>query len=238
MRYAIFSDTHSNLEAFDTFSNYCKKSKIDRYLMLGDIVGYGANPQEVCDEVFRISDAVILGNHDQAIWDDDLLDWFNEEAKEAILWTRSKLKGETVKKLKELPYVRVDGIMTLTHSSPNNPEKYPYIYDWATAYKGFKSFSTLLCFIGHTHLPMLFSEKKSAGCFLEEGAHQLMRDDRYIISCGSIGQPRDRDNRLSFGIFDDEAYTISLVRLSYSCKEAARKIRNAGLPRNLADRLL
>lgn len=238
MRYAVYSDTHSNLEALDTFVQYTRDNHIDRYFMLGDIVGYAANPQEVIDKVMKISNIVVMGNHDQAISDDKLLDWFNEDAKKALIWTRKKLTAESVKKLAALPYTCVDGVITLTHSSPDHPERYTYIYDWVTAHKGFQAFSNKICFIGHTHVPMLFSEKESAGCYLEEGTYQLEPDDRYIISCGSIGQPRDNDNRLSFGIFDDQKYSMTLVRLSYPCAETARKINEAGLPKYFADRLL
>lgn len=238
MRHAIFSDTHSNWEALTTFLDYSSKHHVDSYWMLGDIVGYGANPQEVTDEVFRISDVIILGNHDKAITDDKLLDWFNEDAKAAILWTRGKLSSQTKDKLADLPYVHIHENITLTHGSPDRPEDFPYIYEWKGAAKAFPKFSTPLCFIGHTHLPQIFSEREKAASYLEEGTYQLSRDDRYIISCGSIGQPRDMDPRLSFGIFDDEKYLLELVRLPYPKEEAARKIRAAGLPRFLADRLL
>lgn len=238
MRYAIFSDTHSNWEALTAFLEYAEHHKIDRYWMLGDIVGYGANPQEVCDKIFQISDVVILGNHDKAIIDDKVLEWFNDEAREAILWTRGKLNPQTIKKLENLPYIRVESNVTLTHSSTDQPEEFPYIYEWKAASKAFQAFSTPLCFIGHTHIPQIFAEKEKVTGYLEEGIYQLSRNDRYIISCGSVGQPRDADKRLSFGVFDDKNYTLEIVRLQYAKEETAKKIRAQGLPRHSAERLL
>lgn len=238
MRHVIFSDVHSNWEALTVCLDYAAKSEVDKYWMLGDIVGYGANPQEVSDKIFQISDVIILGNHDQAITDDGLLDWFNEDAREAILWTREHLNQETMKRLRDLPYVRIEGNVTLTHSSPFRPDEYPYLLEWEEASKAFRAFDTSLCFIGHTHVPQIFSEKQKATSYLEEGTYQLDREDRYIACCGSVGQPRDYDKRLSFGIFDDETYTLQIVRLDYPKEEAARKIRAEGLPAFLADRLL
>ena len=238
MKCAIFSDVHSNLEALHTFRENASHAGVSKYWMLGDIVGYGANPQEVCDEIFSFSDVVIKGNHDQAISDDSLLDWFNEEAKEAIIWTRSKLNTQTIQKLVNLPYLHTETEIILTHSSPDNPKEFTYIYDWNGASKAFKAFSNKICFIGHTHLPQLFSNALNKAIYLEEGTYQLDRNDRYIISSGSIGQPRDNDTRLSFGIFDDQNYTYQLMRIPYPKEETAKKIRKAGLPRYFADRLL
>jgi len=238
MRYAIYSDTHSNLEALTTFLNYSLSHHIDHYWMLGDIVGYGANPQQVSDKVFEISNIVIQGNHDKAIVDDALLEWFNDAAKQALLWTRTQLDSQTKEKLAHLPPIYIHKNITLAHGSPDRPEEFPYIDEWEEASKAFKAFKTPICFVGHTHLPQIFSERKKISGYLKEGTYQLSRDDRYIISCGSVGQPRDMDTRLSFGIYDDKNHTIELVRLPYAKEEAAKKIRVAGLPRFFADRLL
>ncbi|MBI4970331.1 MAG: metallophosphoesterase family protein [Candidatus Omnitrophica bacterium] len=238
MRCAIFSDTHSNWEALSTFLDYCHKNHIDRYWMLGDVVGYGADPQIVQKKVFEISDVVIRGNHDQAMVDDELLAWFNDEAKEAILWTRGQFDSKTKEKLASLPYSYVEGGVTLVHASPLNFDQFPYLITWKEAAEAFRYFNTPLCFIGHTHFPQIFLLKQKASSYLDEGIYPLDRNDRYIISCGSVGQPRDNDHRLAFGIFDDEAYTLELVRLEYPKEIAASKIRKAGLPRFFADRLL
>lgn len=238
MRAAVFSDTHSNWEALSTFVKFAEQHKIDQYWMLGDIVGYGAEPQRVADEVFRISDVVIRGNHDQAIADDNLLRWFNEQAREAVHWTRKQLNSKTKDRLLHLPYTRIEKNVTLTHATPLDPEQFAYIDSPKEAAKAFPFFKTSICFIGHTHLPQIFSEKLNASGYLDEGSYQLNRSDRYIISCGSIGQPRDEDSRLSFGIFDDEAYSLQLVRLPYPKEETAKKIIAAGLPKYFATRLL
>ena len=238
MRAAIFSDTHSNWEAFSTFLKFAREHKVDQFWMLGDIVGYGAEPQKVADEVFQVSDIVIRGNHDQAITDDNLLRWFNDEAKEAILWTRKQLNSKTKEKLSHLPYTRIEKNVTLTHATPLDPEQFTYIDSSKEAKKAFPFFKTPICFIGHTHVPQIFSEKLNAAGYLNEGSYQLNRSDRYIISCGSVGQPRDKDHRLSFGIFDDEQYSLQLVRVSYPKEEAAQKIIEAKLPKFFATRLL
>ena len=238
MRAAVFSDTHSNWEALSAFLSFAKKQKVDQYWMLGDIVGYGAEPQKVAEKIFEFSDIVIRGNHDQAISDDNLLRWFNEEAKEAILWTRKQLKPKIKEKITRLPYIRIEKNVTLTHATPLDPEQFTYIDSVKEATKAFPFFKTPICFIGHTHVPKIFSEKLNAAGYLNEGSYQLNRSDRYIISCGSVGQPRDQDSRLSFGIFDDEQYSLQLVRIPYPKEEAAKKIIKAGLPKSFATRLL
>jgi len=238
MRYAILADIHSNLEALQTALDYLTDQKIDKYWILGDLVGYGANPQEVCDQVFNLTEVIILGNHDQAVFDFQLLDWFNQDARKALEWTRTQLNQETIKKLSELPYMRIEDKVTLTHSHPDHPEKYAYIFEWKDAETAFKVFKTPLCFIGHTHVPQLFSEKAQISRYLEEGTCLLQSNERYLINCGSVGQPRDYDKRLSFGILDDQDETLDIVRLDYDKEKAADKIRAEGLPSFLADRLL
>jgi diadenosine tetraphosphatase ApaH/serine/threonine PP2A family protein phosphatase len=238
MRYAILSDIHSNLEALERALDYLSDQNIDKYWVLGDLVGYGANPQEVCDRLFKLTDVIILGNHDQAIFDAKLLDWFNQDARTALEWTKTQLNQETKDKLAKLPYIRIENDVTLTHSSPNYPEEYSYIFEWKDVEPVFSVFKTRFCFIGHTHVPQLFSEKAQISRYLEEGTCLLDRSERYLINCGSVGQPRDYDKRLSCGILDDKDDVLDIVRLEYDKRKAADKIRSQGLPAFLADRLL
>ncbi|MBI4115682.1 MAG: metallophosphoesterase family protein [Candidatus Omnitrophica bacterium] len=238
MRFAILADIHSNWEALEAAHNYLLKQKIGEYWVLGDSIGYGASPNECLAWVFKHAKVSLMGNHEKAIVDIKLLDWFNTEARTAIEWTEKVLSAEYKEKINDLRYVHITNSSTLAHGSPDSPEEFRYLFSFEQAVPSFKTFKTQLCFVGHTHLPSQFIESSESVNYLHPDTYPLDRKERYILNPGSVGQPRDRDPRLSFGIFDDEKWSFELVRLEYDNKKAARKIREAGLPRYLADRLL
>ncbi len=238
MKHAVLSDIHSNWEALETALDYLKKEKVDEYWILGDTVGYGANPNECFEWAWQNAKIVLMGNHEQAVIDRGLRDWFNRDARSAIEWTAEVLKPEHKKKIRELRYLQITLSSTLAHSSPDKPREFRYLFSPEDARPSFHAFETPLCFIGHTHIPSLFVETAGTGEYLRPGSHHLERNERYILNPGSVGQPRDRDPRLSFGIFDDKKWTFEIVRLEYDNEKAASKIRKAGLPGFLADRLL
>jgi predicted phosphodiesterase len=238
MRYAVFADIHGNLEALETALEYAKKKRLSKFMVLGDSVGYGANPNECLEWALQNAGLHALGNHEAAVIHDKIREKFTSAAREAIEWTAKRLKPELVTKIKDLPYVQIDGDMTLAHGTIHSPEEFHYLFDESDAYKSFLALRTPWGFVGHSHVPCFFAEKEETGGYLKAGVLKLRKKERYLLNPGSIGQPRDRDPRLSFGILDESELTFEIVRLSYDNKKASEKILAEGLPSSLAYRLL
>lgn len=238
MKYAILSDIHSNWEALETASAYLDREKVGEIWVLGDFIGYGANPNECFEWVSGKARVTLMGNHEQAVVDPGLRDWFNPEACTAIEWTAGVLDAKHQTKIRDLHYLHVASWATAGHGSPEKPEEFHYLFSFADARPSFQAFQTPVCFVGHTHVPSAFVESTQSASYLRPGPYELKRNERYILNPGSVGQPRDRDPRLSLGIFDDKKWTFEVVRLEYNKEKAAEKIWNAGLPRYLGQRLL
>jgi diadenosine tetraphosphatase ApaH/serine/threonine PP2A family protein phosphatase len=238
MRCAIFADIHGNLEALETALEYARKRRLSRFLVLGDSVGYGANPNECLDWALGSASLHVLGNHEAVVFHEELREHFTGWARKAIDWTAKKIKPEFIPLLKGLPYLQIDGSMTLAHGTLHNPEAFHYLFSESDARKSFLAMRTLFGFVGHSHVPSFFDEKKGIGGRLKEGILKLRKGERYLLNPGSVGQPRDRDSRLSFGILDDEELTFEIVRLPYDNRNASEKILAEGLPPELAYRLL
>lgn len=238
MRYAILSDIHSNLEALEKATGYLSDKQIEKYVVLGDTVGYGANPNECFDWAVKNAGIYILGNHELAVIKPEIREWFSEFAFEAIVWTAEVMTEKLKKEIKPLPYLKIADKMTFAHGSPDKPEEFHYVFNYEDAKPSFRQIQHDICFIGHTHVPCCFCEARQSVEHLKPGILHLKKGDRYILNPGSVGQPRDQDPRLSFGIYDSEKLTFEIVRLPYDNEKAADKIRKAGLPAYLADRLL
>ena len=238
MRYAVFADIHGNLEALEAALEYARKRQLSRFMVLGDSLGYGANPNECMAWAFQHAEFHILGNHEAAIHQNKIRENFTDWAHAAINWTAKKLKPELAIKIKDLPYMQIREKFTVTHGTIYDPEMFHYLINLAEVRKSFLAMQTPVGFIGHTHIPCVFTEKEPAEKYLKEGVLKLHKNERYLLNPGSIGQPRDRDPRLSFGIFDEDELTFEIVRLSYDNKKAADKILAEGLPASLAYRLL
>ena len=238
MQYAVLSDIHSNWEALECALDCLKKHRVHDYWVLGDTVGYGANPNECFAWAVQNAQVNLTGNHERAIIDPTLLEWFGEDARTAAEWTTRVLSPDLQKKIHDLPYLHITSPATLAHGSPHEPHEFHYLYTMKDARPAFRAFETVLCFVGHTHLPSLFRESSDKVQYLTPGVYELERNEHYILNPGSVGQPRDGDRRLGFGIFDDQAWTFEIVRLEYDNVKASGKIRRAGLPPYLADRLL
>lgn len=229
MRIAIISDIHSNLPALIRTLSIIDEEKIDEIYCLGDIVGYGGNPNECVDLIRRRATHCVLGNHDAAAIDTAQANFFTRPGRVAVEWTNTVLSPDNMAYLKGLPY-RVDlELCTLAHANPSEPELWDYIMTLHEAEVQFDAFDTSLCFIGHTHVPVLLCE--------DMRTFTLKRDLRYLINVGSVGQPRDGNPHLSFGILDTEAWTYRNVRAEYDIRSAAETIMKNGLPGVLADRL-
>ncbi len=238
MRYAVFADIHGNLEALEKALECARKRQLSKFMILGDSLGYGANPNECLEWSLENAGLHVLGNHEAAILHDKIREKFTSWAREAIEWTLERLRPELIARIRELTYLQAVGNVTLAHGTLHSPEAFHYLFDESDAYKSFLALRTSFGFVGHSHVPCFFAEKEGSGGPLKEGVLKLRKNERYLLNPGSIGQPRDRDPRLSFGIFDESELTFEIVRLPYDNKKAAEKILAEGLPESLAYRLL
>ncbi|MBI2428496.1 MAG: metallophosphoesterase family protein [Ignavibacteriales bacterium] len=230
MKYAIISDIHSNLEALQKAFAIIDEKSVDEIICLGDIVGYGANPNECVDIVRSRCSSVVLGNHDAAALDPSLAHDFNSIAKRAITWTADHLTEGSRSFLSSLPLIERREQILFVHSSPNMPGAWDYILDIDDAFSALRHFQERICFIGHTHIPGIFSR-------LGRGK-SIIKDEQYLINVGSVGQPRDGNPMLAFGIFDSSAWEYELIRSEYDIQLAAEKIYAAKLPEELGNRLM
>ena len=240
MKYAVVSDIHSNLEALEVTLAEIHKRNIDQIVCLGDVVGYGANPSECLKKITDQAEEIVMGNHDQAIEDVALRGYFNDWARVAIEWTAEVLNSEEKRKIKKFAPIVVDrkADVTWSHSSIHEPDEFHYLFQISDAEPSFKKLETRFGFFGHTHIPSLFGRKSKETRYLPAGQYQLSKDESYLINPGSVGQPRDRNSKLSFALFDSKELTLEIIRLDYDNQKAATKIRKAGLPEFFADRLL
>ena len=172
----------------------------------------------------------VIGNHDQAVLNANTAVNLNRFAREAVEWTARQLTPEHIAFLSHLPYVSVERHCTFVHASPNKPEEWNYIITSYDAQENFQFFTTSICWIGHTHRSEVYCEDMKST--------EVEKGKRYIINVGSVGQPRNGDNRLSFGVFDIGRFEYEHVVSAYDAESARKKIINAGLPSYLGDRLL
>jgi diadenosine tetraphosphatase ApaH/serine/threonine PP2A family protein phosphatase len=211
-------------------------------LCLGDLVGYGADPAACVERIGERAVAVVAGNHEHGALGLMALDWFNPIAQAATLWTQKHLDADHGRYLEGLPIQTTVEEATLVHASPRHPEEWDYLISAQDGFDVFGDFQTRLCFIGHSHRPDVWSLGSSGPDYAGPLASRLTRlrlEDgrRYIINVGSVGQPRDRDPRAAYAIWDRDERTVTIRRVDYDQRRAAEKILAAGLPRPLADRL-
>jgi diadenosine tetraphosphatase ApaH/serine/threonine PP2A family protein phosphatase len=240
MRYLVISDIHANLEALDAV--LAAAIGYDHTLVLGDFVGYGADPNAVIVRVLAIPSATFIrGNHDKVGAGLEDTDGFNYLARHAISWTANELTQEHRTWLAELPQgpVIVDSMVEICHGAPFDEDV--YIFDDLDAMRALRASERPLCLFGHPHVPAAFvfdSQLRTVGAL--QGARVDISVDtqaRYLVNCGAVGQPRDGDPRAAFGILDTEARTLTLMRVPYDVRAAQAKIVAAGLPDVLAQRL-
>ncbi len=229
MRFAIISDIHSNLEALTRALELIDQESVQEIICLGDVVGYGANPNECVSLVKGRCRVVLRGNHDAAAVDSQNAESFTKNARIAADWTRQQLSQENRQFLEGLPYTFSRDEILFVHSSPYQPESWYYVLSEEDLEVAFQNFTEQVCFIGHSHFPGVFSE--------DGPAKAVNRGSRFLVNVGSIGQPRDGNSKLSFGIFDTEMWSYRNIRSEYPIQLAAEKILRAGLPRALSDRL-
>ncbi|MCK4437397.1 metallophosphoesterase family protein [bacterium] len=236
MRFALFADIHGNLEAFQAVLGALREERIDSYICLGDIVGYGANPGECIELVKDLDCVTIAGNHDWAAVDRTSMDYFNPYAREAVLWTRNQLRQENQDFLKGLELIHRFDCFTIVHATLKAPEKWKYIFSISDALQSFQLLSNPILFVGHSHVPVVFEENGGYRYYFSQEV-DLEEGRKYIINIGSVGQPRDRDPRATFCLYDTESHQVKIRRVEYNVEEAMRKIVEANLPPVLAWRL-
>ncbi len=241
MRLGIFSDVHANYEALSAVFEAYRQSQIDLYYCLGDTVGYGGSPNECADMVREVASQTILGNHDAAVAGRMDYSYYYEAARHALDVHASMLTAENLAWLQSLPYeARLDEFnVLLCHGSPAHLEEFEYIFAPEQARECLPIFEKLghITLIGHSHLCRVFEMTPSSVDELPAETFILAPDKKYIVSVGSVGQPRDFDNRASFTIFDTTTKQFEFRRVEYDIELAADKVLRARLERNFAHRL-
>jgi len=236
MRVAIFSDVHGNLEALQAVLEKIAELQADRIICLGDVVGYGADPNACTDLVQDVSDVVLAGNHDWAAVGLEDTRFFNPIPLLAIEWTADTLGTAQAEFLRHCPLVLDEHDVRYVHASPIEPEHWHYLFHVEDGRRALLQTVYRVCFVGHSHRAFICSEL-GADDVMVEGSVSIGDQDRYLVNVGSVGQPRDGDARASFALWDQESGNIHLHRVSYDVLAAQEKIRSTGLPAFLAERL-
>jgi len=239
MRYAIFSDIHSNLEALNSVLEACKRESVDKYLCIGDVVGYASNPAECIDLIRNTALVCVAGNHDWAVVNLFSTEYFNPTAREAIFWTGRNIEEDRRYFMESLELVFKNEHLIMVHGSLNSPGEFNYMVDTYIAQESFMLMERNICFIGHTHIPGVFIQDKN-GKVSYRGDYDIDIKvfDKYIVNVGSVGQPRDNNPKASYCIFDSDKKEVRIKRVAYDIEAARNKIIKAGLPVSLGDRLL
>jgi diadenosine tetraphosphatase ApaH/serine/threonine PP2A family protein phosphatase len=254
VKYLVISDIHANLEALE--ATLQAAGPYDQALVLGDLVGYGADPNGVIDRVRALPTAAIIrGNHDKVASGLDSVESFNYLARQAIEWTAAALTPQNREWLMALPQgpVLIDAFTEICHGTPFDEDM--YVFEEMDAVRAMKATRRQLCLFGHTHVPAMFTlgeAPSEPGIPAPPGAMQLdvtvpvqgspfeidlSTPLQYLVNCGAVGQPRDGDSRAAYGMFDTEARTLTIMRTVYDLATAQAKIVDAGLPEVLAQRL-
>jgi predicted phosphodiesterase len=236
LRFAIFSDIHANLEAFEAVMADARDNKCTDFVCLGDVVGYNANPHECAARVREMDCPIVKGNHDeQASLNESSRD-FNEMAEAAIQWTRDHLTDDDKNWLRDLKMQREVRDFTIVHATLDGPEQWGYVFNNLDAAASFTYQHTAVCFFGHTHVPMVFIRDEGVQ---RQHIAKLRIDPskKYFINVGSVGQPRDGNWHAAYCIYHIDSAVVEQRRVKYDLKTAQKKIIEAGLPRMLAERL-
>jgi diadenosine tetraphosphatase ApaH/serine/threonine PP2A family protein phosphatase len=239
MRLGIFSDVHANLEALEASLRAYEKLHIDQYICLGDVVGYGASPNECCRLVRQVASLVFLGNHDAAVSGRMDYAYYYDAARLALDWTRHQLTAENLDWLSGLPYTgRLEDI-SFSHGNPLRADLFEYIFTMEQAAELISELDKLaaVSFIGHSHLTKSFALAPGEVNEVIARRFGLRKHRQYIITAGSVGQPRDYDYRACLTVFDTETRIMEFHRVEYDIEKSARKIIDARLSANFAKRL-
>lgn len=239
---ALMADIHGNRQAFEACIQHAEARNVGRFVFLGDYVGYGADPEWVVKKVKSYVEKgaiAVVGNHDRAISDPSIS--MNRNAELAIEWTRTELSNESSRFLDLLPMTVEEASRLYVHGDASAPARFHYVIDSDAARRSLNASHAQITFCGHVHAPAIYSlsdtEKLTSFQPVASVAIPILRQRRWISVVGSVGQPRDGHSAASYSIFDDQTSEITYHRVPYDIETAAERIRAAGLPHNLADRL-
>jgi predicted phosphodiesterase len=240
VRYLILSDIHANLAAFEAV--LADAGQFDAIWSLGDVIGYGPQPNECIERLKQFQHSCVAGNHDWAAINKLDISTFNPDARQACLWTRDQLTPDNWEYIESLPEKLVEDSFTIVHGSPRHPV-WEYITHPSVAAANLSEFDTPYCLFGHTHIPVVFA-CSPAGSIKKCNAFGMPLNDpvplgeqRWLINPGGVGQPRDGDPRASYILLDTEARTIEHRRVDYPIEETQRLMIARHLPERLATRL-
>ena len=238
MKQIILSDIHANIEALTSVLLAAEKEGEITYC-LGDIIGYGPNPSECLEIMRHYSLLTVMGNHETAVLHPGMTAVFNPEARKAVFWTTENIFGEDWDQIRAFPPKKTQGNIILLHSSPIEPERWHYLHSDEDLEANLRCLEDgQVCFFGHTHVPGVYCLKDDR--FFSRPIDQEVKLElgiRYLINVGSVGQPRDRDPRAAYCVFDPDLKTVAIRRVSYDFRLTQRKIIDTDLPAFLASRL-
>jgi diadenosine tetraphosphatase ApaH/serine/threonine PP2A family protein phosphatase len=242
VRLALFADIHANRQAFAACLDAARANGAERFICLGDYVGYGADPEWTVDTVMGLVEQgalAVRGNHDTAVGSS--AESMNAEAQAAIEWTRGRLSAPERKFLSELPLTRQEDDRLYVHSDASQPAKWRYVRSTADAGRSLIATDAHITFCGHIHRPALYSMsvtgKMTSFVPISGVKVQLLSGRRWLAVLGSVGQPRDGEAAACFAMFDTVCRELTYCRVPYDVDAAAARIRENGLPPSLADRL-
>ncbi len=238
MKILVMSDIHGNINALEAVLE--DVGKVDKVWCLGDLVGYGPDPNDCIKRIRSLKNCIcLMGNHDSAVLGNMDMEAFNRDARLSVEWNQKSITADNMKFLKSLPEKHVDDDVTLAHGSPRNPV-WEYILDWQVAMTNFDHFDTSFCFVGHTHIPVIFQmleEELGSQLQILSPMGPIELSGKAIVNPGSVGQPRDRDPRASFALYDTESKIWEPRRVAYNLTEIQERITSFGLPERNAIRL-
>jgi diadenosine tetraphosphatase ApaH/serine/threonine PP2A family protein phosphatase len=240
MRYGILGDIHANLSALDAALEGFRSQGVDQIVSVGDVVGYGAAPGECIQRLQQVGAIVVKGNHDAACVDELDVLGFNEYARAAVRWTKTRLAPEDARWLAALPLLVHLEHCSVAHGTLHRPERFDYVQSTADGDPSLDVMELPVCFVGHTHVPVTLlrlHDDPLRTAYTLEDTIDLSEASHALVNVGSVGQPRDEDPRAAYAIFDTDEGCVRIRRAPYDIEREAARIREAGLPGVLADRL-
>lgn len=238
MQLAIISDVHANLAAFEAVLKDIDQSNVDKIICCGDLVGYGPDPKEVIALVRERGILCSGGNHDKVISGEFPIASMNPMAASAIEWTKEQLSNEEIEYLKSLPYILEEEGLRFVHGSIHEPQEFNYLNNYAHIARDFELMGeTEVAFCGHTHIPFLYMYRAEQLFKIEDRKAKLADKHAYMVNVGSVGQPRDRDRRASYVLYNTVSRELQFKRIEYDLELTMAKMEKAGLPALLISRL-